>query len=53
MNEKITPLIKETEHRLNEINKNASRDRRNKVKGVIAEYAKELNAFYLDQNLTL
>jgi hypothetical protein len=52
INQKITPLIKETEQRLETINKNLSRDRRNKVKGVLAEYTKELQILSQDQNLS-
>lgn len=52
INQKITPLIKETEQRLETINKNLSRDRRNKVKGILAEYTKELQILSQDQNLS-
>ena len=52
INQKINPLIRETEQRLDTINKNLSRDRRNKVKGVLAEYTKELQILSQDQNLS-
>lgn len=52
INQKINPLIRETEQKLDTINKNLSRDRRNKVKGVLAEYTKELQILSQDQNLS-